>query len=139
MAIHIQSLLDNGDQLVSNLSRVFVNLLDITLTGRSRPNNIGERWNTAFVKLVVHAHPTIWKAIDSLHKDQALFATALFRDRRGDSPTKCRRRHTVSRQTLFRNEPGYQENSRGFGRCCPLYLMKINFMCFTHRLVINIW
>ena len=53
------------------------NVHDITLAGGSRTNNICEGWNNAFVKLVGHAHPTIWRAIDSLRKDQALVATAL--------------------------------------------------------------
>ena len=52
----------------------------------------------AFMKLVGHAHPTIWRAIDSLRKDQALVATALLRDHRGDPPAKRRRRHTVTLQ-----------------------------------------
>lgn len=74
------------------------NVHDITLAGGSRTNNICEGWNNAFMKLVGHAHPTIWRAIDSLRKDQALVATALLRDRRGDPPAKRRRRHTVTLQ-----------------------------------------
>jgi len=48
------------------------NVHDITLAGGSRTNNICEGWNNAFMKLVGHAHPTIWRAIDSLRKDQTL-------------------------------------------------------------------
>ena len=44
------------------------NVNDITLVGDSRTNNICE----AFMKLVGHVHPTIWRAIDSLRKDQDL-------------------------------------------------------------------
>ena len=67
----------------------------ITLAGGSRTNNICEGWNNAFMKLVGHTHPTIWRTID---KDQALVATALLRDHCGDPPAKCRRQHTVTLQ-----------------------------------------
>jgi hypothetical protein len=42
------------------------------------------------IYIVCRAHPTIWRAIDSLRKDQALVATALLRDRHGDPPVKHR-------------------------------------------------
>ena len=74
------------------------NVHDITLAGGSRTNNICEGWNNAFMKLVGHAHTTIWRAIDSLRNDQALVATALLRDRHGDLPAKRRRQHTVTLQ-----------------------------------------
>ena len=40
------------------------NVHDITLAGGSRTNNICEGWNNAFMNLVGHAHPTIWRAIE---------------------------------------------------------------------------
>jgi len=40
------------------------------------------------MKLVDHAHPTIWRPIDSLRKGQALVATALLRDHRSNPPAK---------------------------------------------------
>ena len=71
----------------------------ITFEGGSRTNNICEGWNNAFAKLVGHTHPTIWRAIDSIHKDQAQVATALLRDERGEPPAKHVRRHTHKLQT----------------------------------------
>lgn len=75
------------------------NVHNITLQGGSRTNNICEGWNNAFSKLVGHAHPTIWRAIDSIRKDQAQVATALLRDERGEPPAKRARRHTLKLQT----------------------------------------
>jgi len=78
------------------------NVNSITLEGGSRTNNICEGWNNAFAKLVGHAHPTIWRAIDSIRKDQAQVATALLRDLRGEPPAKHVRRHTHKHQDCSR-------------------------------------
>ena len=75
------------------------NVHDITLTNGSRTNNVCEGWNNAFRKLIGHAHPTIWRAIDSLRKDQAMASTLLLRDNRGEPPAKRVRRNTVKLQS----------------------------------------
>ena len=54
------------------------NVHTITSEGGSRTNNICEGWNNGFSKLVGHSHPTIWRAIDSIRKDQVQVATILF-------------------------------------------------------------
>ena len=61
--------------------------------------NICEGWNNDFSKLVGHAHPTIWRAIDSIRKDQAQVAIAMLRDGHGEPPAKRVRRHTLKLQT----------------------------------------
>ena len=122
IAIHNQSLLDNGDQFVNDLSLIFVRLFYIALTGCFRTNIICDRWNNASMKLVRHAHPTVWRDIDSLSKDQALFTAALFCDRRGDTTAKLpKTAHSYpacqTSQTLFRQEPSYQDNSQDHCIC----------------------
>ena len=77
------------------------NVNSITLEGGSRTNNICEGWNDAFERLVGHAHPTFWRATDSIRKDQARVATALLRDLRGEPPAKRIRRHTHKLQSKF--------------------------------------
>ena len=63
-----------------------LNVNFITLGGGSRTNNIWEWWTNTFAKLVRHAHPTIWRAIDSIRKDQAQVGTGLLRDLCGEPP-----------------------------------------------------
>ena len=47
---------------------------------------------------LLHPHPTIWRSIDSLREDQA--------------PVEDHSRwNTVTLQALFKQEPGYQNNS----------------------------
>ena len=95
------------------------NVHDITVAEGSRINNICEQWNNAFKKLVDHAHSTIRRAIDSMRKDQALVTTPLSRDCRGDPPANCKRSFKMGHshqagyttQALFRQEPGYENNS----------------------------
>ncbi|KAK2151412.1 hypothetical protein LSH36_364g03016 [Paralvinella palmiformis] len=79
------------------------NVNSITLKGGSRTNNICEGWNNAFEKLVGNAHPIIWRAIDSIWKDQAQVATALLRGLRGESPAKRVTRHTHKLQSKLHN------------------------------------
>ena len=74
------------------------NVLAITIEGGSRTNNICEGWNNAFSKLVGHSHPTIWRAIDTIRKDQAQAATIMQREKQGEPPSKRTRRHTVQLQ-----------------------------------------
>ncbi|XP_041369007.1 uncharacterized protein LOC121383200 [Gigantopelta aegis] len=79
------------------------NVHTITLKGGSRTNNICEGWNNSFAKLVGHAHPTIWRAIDSIRKDQTQAATARLMDERGERPAKRVRHHIKKLQTKLHN------------------------------------
>ena len=79
------------------------NVNSITLEGVSRTNNICEGWNNAVAKLVGPAHPTIWRAIDRIQKDQAQVATALLRDLHGEPPPKRVKCHTHKLQSKLHN------------------------------------
>jgi len=63
-------------------------LYDATLTGRERKNNVCEGWNHAFATMVGHHHPSLWCLIGALQQDQAMVATALLQDARGQPPAK---------------------------------------------------
>jgi len=56
-----------------------------------------------FSKLVGHSYPTIWRAIDSIRKDQAHVATLLLYDERGEPPAKRVRQQTPQLQINLRN------------------------------------
>ncbi|XP_076047371.1 uncharacterized protein LOC143028903 [Oratosquilla oratoria] len=81
----------------------FWNVHQVTLYGKDRTNNLCEAWNFGFKELVGYDHPTIWKAIDSIRKDQALTTAALLRDSTGEPPRKRVKRATKARQERVRN------------------------------------
>ena len=64
------------------------NCHDVTLRGESRTNNLCESWNRSFQSLVGCSHPTIWRLIDSLRKDNINVETCLLLDSRGQCPRK---------------------------------------------------
>jgi len=68
------------------------NVNDATLTGRERTNNVCEGCNNAFATMVGHHHPSLWCLIGALQQDQAMVATALLQNARGQPPAKrCKR------------------------------------------------
>lgn len=79
------------------------NVHQATIDDEDRTNNLCESWNFAFHELVGHDHPTIWKAIESIRKDQALVATALIKDSRGEPPRKRVKRATKEHQQRLKN------------------------------------
>jgi len=64
------------------------NVHEATLAGRERTNNVCEGWNHAFANMVGHNHPSLWIVLGALQQDQALVATALLQDARGQPPAK---------------------------------------------------
>ena len=69
-----------------------------TMLGGSRTNNICESWNNGFRSLVGHSHPTLWRAIDSIRKDQSNVDTDVVLESRGQPPKK---RHVKSLQSTL--------------------------------------
>ena len=70
-----------------------------SLKSFSSANNIYEGWNYGFSKLVGHFHPTTWKVLESIPKDQAQVAAAMLQDEQGLPPSKRVRQHSVKLQT----------------------------------------
>ncbi|KAK2145881.1 hypothetical protein LSH36_650g02032 [Paralvinella palmiformis] len=65
--------------------------------GGSRTNNIYEAWNNCFRSLVGHSHPTLWRAIDSIHA--ATVSRTLLKAARGEPPQKCVKRVYIQLQS----------------------------------------
>ena len=64
---------------------------EATMVGGARTNNICEGWNNGYHQLVGYSHPTFWKSIESLRKDEIINYKDIIRAERGD--------HTDSRKT----------------------------------------
>lgn len=63
-----------------------------TIQDTPRTNNICEGWNNAFRNLVGFSHPSIWKLIEILRKENERVRTIMLRDDVGVRPKKQRRR-----------------------------------------------
>ena len=63
-------------------------MYDAILTGRNAANNVSEGWNNVFATMVGHHHPSLWCLIGALQHDQAMVATALLQNARGQPPAK---------------------------------------------------
>ena len=50
-----------------------------------------------------HDHPTIWKAIQTIRKDQVLVSAALIKDSRGEPPRKRVKHATKKHQQRLKN------------------------------------
>jgi len=53
------------------------NVFDATVSHQQRTNNDTEAWNYAFAGQVGHSHPSLYRLIDNLRKDNALVVVAL--------------------------------------------------------------
>ena len=79
------------------------NVHNITLCGGSRTNNICESWNISFWSLVGCSHPSIWKTIYNLWKDQNSVQVAILLDSRGQPLRKRVHRSTAQLQQKLHN------------------------------------
>ena len=64
------------------------NVFDATVSHQQRTNNDTEAWNHAFAGQVGHSHPSLYRLIDNLRKDNALVVVALEAESRGQPPRK---------------------------------------------------
>ena len=62
------------------------NVYVTTMHGGSRTNNICESRNNGFRSLDGHSHPTLWRAIDGIRKDQSNLDTDILLESRGHPP-----------------------------------------------------
>ncbi|KAK2166775.1 hypothetical protein LSH36_35g02002 [Paralvinella palmiformis] len=62
-----------------------------------------ESWNNSFRSLVGCSHPSIWKTIDNLRKDQNNLQVAILRDSRGQPPRKRGHCSTTELQQKLHN------------------------------------
>ncbi|KAK2144588.1 hypothetical protein LSH36_745g02059 [Paralvinella palmiformis] len=86
------------------------NVHDIILTNGSRTK-----------KLIGHAHPTIWRAIDGLRKYQAMTSTLIQLDNRGEHPAKCVPHNTVKLMNVYTvrrdGVKSIEDILKGIGHC----------------------
>jgi len=79
------------------------NVFDATVSHQQRTNNDTEAWNHAFAGQVGHSHPSLYRLIDNLRKDNALVVVALEAESRGQPPRKRVRRATRDLQERLFN------------------------------------
>ena len=79
------------------------NVHEVTISGESRTNNMCEAWNNSFRSLVGCSHPSIWRTIDNLRKDQNDARAAILLDSRGQPLKKRVHRSTVQLQQRLHN------------------------------------
>ena len=58
------------------------------MKGGDHTNNICEGWNNGYMQLVGHHHPSFWKSIESIRKDEALNRISIINDQCGNPPRK---------------------------------------------------
>lgn len=59
------------------------NCHEATITNTSRTNNVCEGWNNAFSNLIGQNHPSIWKLIENLQKEEARVHIRFVQNERG--------------------------------------------------------
>ena len=79
------------------------NVHDATMHNEHRTNNVCEGWNNGFRHLVGHDHPSIWKLVEALQKENARVQLLIVQDERGVQPTKRVRREYVDLQSRLVN------------------------------------
>ena len=81
------------------------------MNGNPRTNNVCESWNARYSTLIGQNHPTIWKAIEFLKREEACACTILQQYSVGVLPTKrAKRRYIQQQQRLL---PLCMEYERG--------------------------
>ena len=68
------------------------NMHDATVNGDPRTNNVSEGWNNTFFNLVGYAHPSIWRVIEWIRKEEATVRTIVNQDAIGVPPKKRTKR-----------------------------------------------
>ena len=92
------------------------NVRGVTMNHGHRANNISEAWNNAFLSLVGHKHPSVWKAIDGFRKDTAYDEAVVTHEDQGQRQPKKSKRALVEFQNRVRNICEYhQAGRRGMG------------------------
>ena len=79
------------------------NVHNATIQNCPRTNNICEGWNSKFYHLVNGNHPTIWRLISALKKEEASVATVIAQDAVGVHPKKRVKRVYVDLQRKLKN------------------------------------
>ena len=79
------------------------NVHTATRNGEPRTNNVSEGWNNKLGHLVGHNHPSIWRAINAIQKDEAMVSIVVQQQALGARRRPTRRRAFVQLQERLRN------------------------------------
>ena len=79
------------------------NVFEATLRNNPRSNNLCEGWNNKFYNLVGHHHPSIWRAITWMQKEQESVSTILEQDALGQRHRRKVRMCYIKMQERLRN------------------------------------
>ena len=74
-----------------------------TINDCPRTNNFCEGWNNKFCHLVGHQHPSIWKLIKMLQKEESAVSAVILRDLIGEPPVKKVKKIYVRLQQRLKN------------------------------------
>ena len=86
------------------------NVYTITLNGGSRTNNVCEGWNNSFRLLVGQHHPSLYKCIEALQRDNAIVRTHTWlKVRMVHVITPVKRNYVTSQRNLQRACQAYQQ------------------------------
>ena len=98
----------------------------------------------AFSKLVAHAHPTTWLAIDSLRKVCAMAATGMLQSDQGERPKKRIRLQTRppgQAMQLIQGLPGWHEDHSSATDTFSSHIFWVNTHThnFGHRYIVLLY
>ncbi len=79
------------------------NVHNATVNDNPRTNNVSEAWNNKYRHLIGHQHPSIWKSIKCLQREQECVSAIIIQDATGQPPRKRVRHEYVRLQTRLRN------------------------------------
>ena len=79
------------------------NVHDATVNGDARTNNMCEGWNSKFLNLVGHTHPSIWRVIAWCQKEEATVRTIIQQDAVDNPPVKRTQQRHVQLQVRLQN------------------------------------
>ncbi|XP_052245107.1 uncharacterized protein LOC127854145 [Dreissena polymorpha] len=74
------------------------NVSTATINGDARTNNVCESMNCGFRQLVGHSHPSMWKVLECVQKDNAMVKADAHMHRSGQSVTRKRKKATIAHQ-----------------------------------------
>ena len=87
----------------SHVSTANLEVFEATLLYDPRNNNLCEGWNNKFYNLVGHPHPSIWRAITWMQKEQESVSTILEQDASGQRHRRKVRMCYIKMQERLRN------------------------------------
>lgn len=77
-----------------------------------RTNNAVEGWHRSFQTMISECHPTIWKFIKSLKKEEGIIRATVLQNQGGHEPPRQRRRYADNNARILRIVDDYANRDR---------------------------